>query len=582
MAKRIAEGILDASFGKSTRYADAQFDISQAGKSHRLLKFVRNYLGNSHVLLILLLLEALLLALLRIPGDLGFDNFAFADTGDNLTANFLIGRGLLPGVDFGYHYGLLGLFVGRLWFGLFGATPVAYVASMWVCNGLIVWGIVRFVQFIDGPSIARIATIAMLPLAVSTDYQSFSAALEPLLLIHAMASQASGRRSHALALTAAAVFAKPAMGYFYGVVLIIFLLVRWYRFGSSFRLWIDDLWPAAAVTIALSTISASYFGIAPLLGTILPLTGAHAYIVEHFGFFQAGSLFWRPLHPTLGYYLESVAGFWIVATAVLFAGGVHVVFRLLRGARLNTTAEMVLSCALLHLLAIFVLWGNQFSFAKYLYILVLGLLAIASFGLGWRHIVIAVAFLVPFGKIGMAGINRLVPGHAPAIASSRTRPAAIDPGQIAQTAHTYSFWRSERPDPITAGLWATGAEREEWRKVLKLVRGQTTSMLMTDGSADLLFSEFMKPVGLHLDRALPLPGEFAAKLKQLRNSERIVVPPGEMGLLEVWPEIGALVSRHFDVLYQGEFFTVLGAKHSSMRHADAGPDSLDTLPAEGV
>jgi hypothetical protein len=211
------------------------------------------------------------------------------------------------------------------------------------------------------------------------------------------------------------------------------------------------------------------------------------------------------------------------------------------------------------LAAILILWGNQFSYGKYSFILILGLVATLGLTPYWRNAVIAAALLIPIAKVGMTAFNHLVP--RPSSQSVSRQPEPADQGQIAQTAHTYTFWRTERPDPVTAGLWATQPLRDEWRKVLGLVRGHPTSMLMTDGCADLLFPEFMKPVGLHLDRALPLPGEFAAKLQQLRSSAMIVVPPGEMGLLEVWPQIDALISRHFDVLFHGQFFTVLEAGH---------------------
>ncbi len=76
-------------------------------------------------------------------------------------------------------------------------------------------------------------------------------------------------------------------------------------------------------------------------------------------------------------------------------------------------------------------------------------------------------------------------------------------------------------------------------------------------SFNLLFPEFM-PVGLHLDRALPLPRELAAKLEQIRGSSMVVVPTGELGLLQLWPAIGRVISRHFEVTFNGRFFTILG------------------------
>jgi hypothetical protein len=81
------------------------------------------------IILAIIWSEFTILWAVSIPGTLQFDGFAFGDDGSNLTIQYLMGHGLMPLKDLGYHYGLLPLVVGRIWFGLFGANAQAYVWS---------------------------------------------------------------------------------------------------------------------------------------------------------------------------------------------------------------------------------------------------------------------------------------------------------------------------------------------------------------------------------------------------------------------------------------------------------------------
>lgn len=55
---------------------------------------------------------------------MNFISFLCAVPGGNLTAQYLLSQGFRPQIDFGHHYGLRGLLVGQIWFGIFGTTPV--------------------------------------------------------------------------------------------------------------------------------------------------------------------------------------------------------------------------------------------------------------------------------------------------------------------------------------------------------------------------------------------------------------------------------------------------------------------------
>src|SRR5271155_1164674 len=84
----------------------------------------------SGYLFAILTAEALALFIVQLAGTLQFGTFAFFDTGENLTAQYLISHGYRPTIDFFYHYGLMPLLFGRVWFSIFGLTPTACVAMI--------------------------------------------------------------------------------------------------------------------------------------------------------------------------------------------------------------------------------------------------------------------------------------------------------------------------------------------------------------------------------------------------------------------------------------------------------------------
>src|ERR1700730_989347 len=97
--------------------------------------------GGTFWLTILFAFELIAVALLRLPYDLGFNAFAFADRGSWLTGVALTAQGRRPAIDFGYTYGLLPIWFSRGWFYLWGATPQAYQAANVLGSLAIGWGI---------------------------------------------------------------------------------------------------------------------------------------------------------------------------------------------------------------------------------------------------------------------------------------------------------------------------------------------------------------------------------------------------------------------------------------------------------
>src|SRR5690242_18548790 len=86
------------------------------------------------LLFVFLAAELVALFVIQLPVSMTFDLFAFGDTGANFTIQHLVSLGLRPAIDFGYHYGLLPILAGKIWFSVFGATPIAYEALMVACG----------------------------------------------------------------------------------------------------------------------------------------------------------------------------------------------------------------------------------------------------------------------------------------------------------------------------------------------------------------------------------------------------------------------------------------------------------------
>ena len=180
---------------------------------------------SQRLLFAVLAVEAVAIFVFRLPQTLTFDNFAFFDTGSNLTAQYLISHGYRPALDFGYPYGLLPLLFGRVWFGVCGLTPIACVAVTPLIDILIIWGFVRFAANLKLNLAGVLIILLTATLTIPSSFLNLTHVIEPVLLIHALADQAGGNRRRALALATAALFVKPSMAYFLGFVLLGFIAV---------------------------------------------------------------------------------------------------------------------------------------------------------------------------------------------------------------------------------------------------------------------------------------------------------------------------------------------------------------------
>jgi hypothetical protein len=457
----------------------------------------------------LLITEVVALTLLQAPNELFF-RFAFGDSGTSLTINDLVHRGFRPAIDFGYIYGLLPLLLNRIGFAVLGAAPRTCWWATLLCNTAMAWGLARFAtaQRVGWVGVALL--VVALPDLLRSSYDVLVQALEPALLVHALAEQARGRRDRALALATAAAFVKPSMAYVFGLYLLVASVLTIERRHP--RAWLKALGPAVLTGTILALVLGATYGAGPLYCTLIPTAGIEVYRESRFGFFHGtGRDFWyRPGAGLRGYFRYEI-GYWLAGTFVLIGGALESLVRWIRKVppKVAHNDEVVLGCALLHLLFVTLFFGHRFSWKYYHSLFLLGLAA-----------------LVPRGR-----------RHALVVAALAVLVLYTDKAWVQALAHD---WSARAPSATTVGLWATREDRLEWAHVLELTRGERPVLLADCEGATLLFPRFAPPMGAYFVPGHPVPAEVRRKAAQLASAQWIVkVGPAGDRRFDRWPELGA-------------------------------------------
>ncbi len=484
------------------------------------------------LIFLLFAIEILAIDFLRLPETMAFDSYAFCDNGANLTLQYLVSHGLRPAVDFGYHYGLLPILVGRVWFETAGRTPIAYQAFTVACDLVIASAIARITAILRFSAASLALTVITLGFAARASYPSLAHGLEAALLSCALAEQSAGKQRRALVFTSAAVFAKPSMGYIYSVLLIA-LACRNLRGESVVTRVLRVIAPAAVTSIAIAATLAASYGPAALIHTVLPLGGAAAYRALHFGFFsESGRQFWDPRGLPWLFYLLDFSGFWIAGTLFLICSGVAAIFYLTTGADhpgLETRRnEIIATCAVLHVAFIALFFGNQWSWIYYAYFLTIGVAAAAGASAIQRRVTVGLCLMGIMAWTDVAFWER-------------------------------RWWQTRERNAVTAGLWASSDEREEWQSVLDTVHSRRAVILDTKGAIELIVPGFEKPVSLYLDPGWMLPADMQRKVEQISESQMVVVPTN-IGIeacrgIPAAPEFETAL-KSFEPRMRGKFFDV--------------------------
>lgn len=475
-------------------------------------------------LFVIFAVEAVAIEIARLPVDLGFSRFAFFDYGANLSLQSLIATGYRPAIDFGFAYGLLGVLIGKVWFGCFGLTPAAYQWAMLTGAILFAWALAR----IFSERKIGVTGLALLLLsfgfAYQSSYPSLTHCIEVVILAHALACQVSGSNRGALALATVAVFDKPAMGYVYGALLLFLILIELRRQPSTARDFIEALVPAAIVFMVLSTMLVAVYGARSFLLTIVPIEGVSNYRALHFGFIHGeGRYLWNPVARVVPYFLD-IPGFWMASTLYLIVAAVVQVMGFVRRKSLTRLGESIITCAILHLSFVLLFYGPLVSWYYYSFLLTIGCGLATAMGRQWRRAAVLLSVL--------------------AIFSWYTSASAI-----------YSGWKNTSPNPETAGLWSQPGEANEWNKVAAMARDQKMVVMDVRGGVEVMYPEFGKPVAFFLTPGLATEGEIARATGRLSTADAFVVP-GVVRLFNGLPDAPEITAamKDFDLQWKGYFF----------------------------
>ena len=446
----------------------------------------------------ILVAESIALWAWNLPTWLDFRAFAFGDLGASLTTQDLVERGYRPAVDFAHHYGLLPIAVGRVWFGIWGRSPMTLYALMAMNAAGMAWclGQAARVRKVGTSGMALLAI--GLPYFVQSCYPNLAHALEAGLLCRALYEQARGRLGVALAMATLAVLAKPNLGLVLGFALVVLILStipgRW-TWGKVFGR--DALGPALGVGMVAILGLIAIYGPIPVFRSIVPTTGLATYRAGNFGFFfGVGRDFWWPVGKGPGYYLGTVVGFWIAGSLVLWVAAIRAGLRRFRG----PSDGLVATCGFVHAVFVFGMFGHRDTWVYDSYVLGLGL-ALLPWSGTW--VLVAIAGL---------GLKTGLP-------------------------EPWTVWRTHARSTVTAGLWDVPLDRDEWANVRSIMAGRTSAVLATSGAVEVLVSGFEPAESVFLVPGMERELDIARKAMRLRGASVIVVPKylGNERLV-TWPE----------------------------------------------
>lgn len=476
---------------------------------------------------IFLLAWAILLGL-RWKLGLDFKFFGFYDPGAALKANWLAAQGLVPTVDFAYSYGLLSLEISRAWFRgwelVFGNNAQhwwstesgGYQVFSAVGTFLIVLGISQLARIWRWGVMAIVLALLALPMAIHEVYLNPTHVMEAVLLVFGFVLQAKRRWKWALVLATLCLFIKPSMAYFYGLLLLVWILQQ-YRWGKNWRPLFKTLAPAMVVGgLTLGYLLLRY-GPTPVVHTLIPLDAGKSYQAAHFGFFRGdGQRFWlRPVNE----YFTTIAGFWLLSTSlmlVILARRMIHHMRLGRGlvASILGHGTGQVEVILLHFFFICALYAWKDSWKYYSYIFVIGVAQ--TLHILWSEI------------LGFKQVRRLITGVIVAM-------AAI--GQIRDVGWWQQTW-SWQSRPELGGLYAEDSLLRELAQVRQLAQDRPTLWLM-NGALLRIVPDISSPqIGdlecWWLSPALPKEREMA-DIRQRWQQAQVVVRFGELsGNLDPW------------------------------------------------
>ncbi len=314
------------------------------------------------------------------------------------------------------------------------------------------------------------------------------------------------------------------MGYVYGLLLIITIFLQLKRDKTILTIIVKKLLPSAIIGAALLGVLSAIYGFVNVIKTQFPLSAGLAYKANNFGFWGVGRDFWNPTNVNIKYYIGSPSGFWILGSLVLIIATLTSLISMFRRksrvSEVSTADEVVICCCVMHLAFVFLFFGNAWSWGYYVYILVLGITAIAV-------------------RSSMTNIMRIVPVALVALMSM----LGCYTGAIA----AYTSFNTKTTSSATAGLFASAALQREVAETKRLAVGHSATVLSMSGYPRFMGPEFGEPTTFFLTYGANQEVEISRKVNQMIHSDLIIIPREEPGMdrnkLEQWHEFQSILKN---------------------------------------
>jgi hypothetical protein len=285
--------------------------------------------------------------------------------------------------------------------------------------------------------------------------------------------------------------------------------------------------PAAITGLGLAILLGATYGPQSLIRTLLPTRGMASYSASHYGFFRQGMSFLYSRDAGWLWYLASPAGIWIAASLWLLVRGAQSFPAFVAG-RSTPRQELTLTCALLHVVFVLIMFGNSWSWPYYFFVLVIGSVSAVDWGHSIRIERLCVHGLVAFSLL---------------LCLTYTRQ--LDAG----------YFR----DPET-GLWWPADESHERASVMKLISAKRSALMVESGVGGALIAQgFQKPVVMYLLPDYQAGSEPDREATQLKTSNAIVttvIHPAYLGsCLNYYPKLRDAFGNA-RVTFRGKYFIV--------------------------
>ena len=473
------------------------------------------------LLYLLFFVEMVGLLIVQWPLLFNFREYAFQDTGSVLAVQSLLSRGLRPEIDFGYNYGLLPLLAGKLAFGMLGNTPRTYAFAVTAIDLIVAVGLARVVTAVRPGVLTWVLVLATMPIII-VRFDSLAYAMEAAFLVHGFAEQLRGKSTYALALALCAALSKPAMGYIYAAILLVFVIRdigsrREERIGTQGSM--ASIFVGGVILIA---VLVGTFGFGPFFRTVLPLQGIHHYrmigkLQLDYKHLQGA----RPPGVNLNFYLGSYLAFGFVGDIWLAINAAIALFGFLKG-RANPIDLFILTIGLLTL-------ANVTVLTNYAYILPIGLIACGALA-EWQKPALAVLTLLAV----IAFLRSLY--------------------------QDLNFSRTQVRSPATGNLWTRTDLNDEWEHAMEIASGKRTAALGEMGGVGLVVPGIERPVGAYFLPGNALPADLARESDQLASADVIIlfrrfstVSGGTV--LDSFPQLDPAV-QGAERVFQGKFLEV--------------------------